>query len=333
MLLRRAAQNRVLRLGHRSIFTIFFTLIALTGKPALAQQNELKQIASSLAKDINAGNRHTVTVADFTDLQGNVTELGRFISEELSTELVMEAKSFTVVERIQLAAILKEHQISVSGLVDPATIRKLGQFAGVDSIVTGTLVPFADSVRLTAKVLDVSTAKVMAVSATDLPRTKAVDDLLSRGISGGVSLPSQQSGGRSSPTSPQKLPSLQTVQQNELQLVIKSCGHRGESLLCSGSVTNKSEKAKNMGIYSGGDNTSAVDNNGNSYSSERVSFGQLNGNSQIQLMPELPMNFFLAFSSPDKNASAVTVVLSYYVEGARENPSKAVFRNIVIAQR
>lgn len=145
--------------------TIFWVLLLVFFSFArcLGQQSDLKQVASSLARDINAGNRHTVTVADFTDLQGNVTELGRFISEELSTQLVLDAKNFSVVERIQLAAILKEHQISVSGLIDPATIRKLGQFAGVDAIVTGTLVPFSDSVKLTAKVLDVSTAKVMAV--------------------------------------------------------------------------------------------------------------------------------------------------------------------------
>jgi len=129
---RQHPRSRNLRLIFlHPFFAIALIVAGLPGIAALAQQNDLKQIASSLARDMNAGNRHTVTVADFTDLQGNVTELGRFISEELSTQLVIEAKSFTVVERIQLAAILKEHQISVSGLVDPATIRKLGQFAGV----------------------------------------------------------------------------------------------------------------------------------------------------------------------------------------------------------
>src|SRR6476660_3467698 len=195
------------------------------------QQNDLKQIASSLARDINAGNRHTITVADFTDLQGNVTELGRFISEELSTQLVIDAKSFGVVERIQLAAILKEHQISVSGLVDPATIRKLGQFAGVDAIVTGTLVPFSDSVRMTAKVLDVSTAKVIAVSTADLPRTKAIDDLLSRGIAPiAAEVPGSSSGVpkllRGSPA---------PVLQNELLITLKNCARRGDRIACSGS--------------------------------------------------------------------------------------------------
>jgi TolB-like protein len=305
------------------------SIVLLASGRGLAQQNDLKQVAVSLAHDINAGNRHTITVADFTDLQGNVTELGRFISEELSTQLVIDAKSFTVVERIQLAAILKEHQISISGLVDPATIKKLGQFAGVDAIVTGTLVPFSDSVRLTAKVLDVSTAKMIAVSTADLPRIKAIDDLLSRGISVGTSSGSQAG---SSP-GPLKRPApLTSLEQNEFLFAVKSCVRRGDRVLCSGSVTNKADKARNFAIY-GGDWTTAVDNDGNSYRSEQIGIGQANGNTQAQLMPELPTNFFLTFPAVEQGAVTVTVVLAYIGDGVEPAPSKALFRNISLAQK
>jgi TolB-like protein len=313
----------------RAFFAIALTMASLPSIPALAQQNDLKQIASSLARDINAGNRHTITVADFTDLQGNVTELGRFISEELSTQLVIDAKSFGVVERIQLAAILKEHQISVSGLVDPATIRKLGQFAGVDAIVTGTLVPFSDSVRLTAKVLDVSTAKVIAVSTADLPRTKAIDDLLSRGISSGVS--TGQSGGRS-PNPAARPAAAVSLEQNEYLFTVKSCVRRGDKAFCSGSVTNKADKLRALVIYSG-DWTTAVDNNGNSYNSDQIGIGQANGGGQAQLMPELPTNFFVSFPAVEQGATTISLVLAYAGEGVQPSPSKALFRNISLGQK
>lgn len=310
-------------------FAIALIVAGLPGIPALAQQNDLKQIASSLAHDINSGNRHTITVADFTDLQGNVTELGRFISEELSTQLVIDAKSFGVVERIQLAAILKEHQISVSGLVDPATIRKLGQFAGVDAIVTGTLVPFSDSVRLTAKVLDVSTAKVIAVSTSDLPRTKAIDDLLSRGIATGTAInPSGTATGTSS--RPAQLASLE---QNEFLFQIKSCVRRGDRILCSGSVTNKGDKARDFYIMPGEGVTTAVDNNGNTVAADQVHIGQLNGTNRVQMMPELPMNFFVGFPGADQGATHINLVLGYGAEGAREFPAKALFRNITLSSK
>jgi TolB-like protein len=289
------------------------------------QQNDLKQVASSLARDINAGNRHTITVADFTDLQGNVTELGRYISEELSTQLVVEAKNFSVVERIQLAAILKEHQISVSGLVDPATIRKLGQFAGVDAIVTGTLVPFSDSVKLTAKVLDVSTAKVMAVSTAELPRTKAIDDLLSRGIAAGGQSNTTSLGSPQHASNSAKVPS---VEQNEILFLLKTCSSKGDRIVCSGSVTNKATKVRPFQISNGYGSTSAVDNNGNSYAVNQVGIGQGMG---TELMPDLPVNFYLSFPGSDSTATSLSVILVYTVDSG--NWTKALFRNIPLSSK
>jgi TolB-like protein len=265
-------------------------------------------------------------VADFTDLQGNVSELGRFISEELSTQLVIDAKSFNVVERIQLAAILKEHQISISGLVDPATIRKLGQFAGVDAIVTGTLVPFSDSVRLTAKVLDVSTAKVMAVSTAELPRTKAIDDLLSHGIAtGGGQNGTAPSGNASRPSNPAKIFS---VEQNELLILIKTCSSRGDRIVCSGSVTNKANKARPFQISNGYGSTSAVDNNGNSYAVNQVGIGQ---GMATELMPDLSTNFYLSFPATDTTATGLSVILVYTVDNS--NWTKALFRNVPLSSK
>lgn len=312
---------------RKQVPAVYFLLlmVLLASASCLGQQSDLKQVASSLARDINSGNRHTITVADFTDLQGSVTELGRFISEELSTQLVIDAKNFNVVERIQLAAILKEHQISISGLVDPATIRKLGQFAGVDAIVTGTLVPFSDSVRLTAKVLDVSTAKVMAVSTVDLPRTKAIDDLLSRGIA--------TSGGQNNASSDGSLHSsnstkVSSVQQNELLILLKSCSSRGDRIVCSGSVTNKANKARPFQISNGYGSTSAIDNNGNSYAVNQVGIGQGMG---ADLMPDLPMNFFLSFSGSDSTATSLSVILVYAADNS--NWTKALFRNVPLPSK
>ena len=312
---------------HVMLAWILTSVVLLTSTRCLAQQNDLKQVAVSLARDINAGNRHTITVADFTDLQGNVTELGRFISEELSTQLVIDAKSFTVVERLQLAAILKEHQISVSGLVDPSTIRKLGQFAGVDAIVTGTLVPFSDSVRLTAKVLDVSTAKMMAVSTADLPRTKAIDDLLSRGITPiAAEVPGSSNG---VPIVPRGSPA--PVLQNELLITLKNCARRGDRIACSGSVTNKVDKPRYFLIGEGGSWTTAVDSNGNVYNSDQVHVGQMDAGNAQQLMPELPVNFFVGFPRADATAAQISVVLAYRTDDIDQ--SKIVFRNIPLIQK
>src|SRR5258708_33459735 len=104
-------------------------------------QKELPGAAASLADEIAAGGKHQLAVVDFTDLQGNVTELGRFIAEEISLGLVTSKKQLSVVDRTHLRALLQEHKLASSGIIDPATARKLGEIAGVDALVAGTITP------------------------------------------------------------------------------------------------------------------------------------------------------------------------------------------------
>src|SRR5712692_2319135 len=147
-------------------------LAAIAAEPAFAQ--DMKTVSSSLASRIAASGRKTVAVVDFTDLEGCPTKLGRFLAEELSVDLVGDAKGFEVIERTQLKVILQEHKLATTGLIDPQTARKLGQIAGVDALVTGTITPFGDSVRLSVKALDTTTAKTIAASTIDVPKTKTI---------------------------------------------------------------------------------------------------------------------------------------------------------------
>ena len=130
----------------------------------------------------------------FTDLQGNVSELGRYLAEELSGVLAEEAHGFRVVDRSHLKVILQEHKLASTGLIDPQTARQLGRFTGVDTLVTGTITSaFGDSVRVSVKALDAETAEIIAQSHADVPKTKAVDELLQHGIGGAPANPEESS--------------------------------------------------------------------------------------------------------------------------------------------
>lgn len=146
-----------------------FSLILLTFSitlPAdgLPYEREIKSLSSVMSENIIKAGKKTVAVVDFVDLQGNVTELGRFLAEEFSVALAGGGKGFEVVDRTHLKSILSEHKLSTTGLIDPQTARKLGQITGVGALLTGTVTPFGDSVRLSVKILDTSTAKVIGAS-------------------------------------------------------------------------------------------------------------------------------------------------------------------------
>jgi TolB-like protein len=176
-------------LGKALLYTgALGTLVSLPTGVLLSQTSggydqQIQSTSTRLAGIIARSGRKNIAVVDFTDLKGNVTELGRFLAEEFSVALEQDASGFAVIDRTQLKAILQEHRLSAKGLIDPETARKVGMIAGADALVTGTITPFSDSVRLTVKVLDTQSAVMVGATAVDIPRTKTIDDLLAKSIS------------------------------------------------------------------------------------------------------------------------------------------------------
>jgi TolB-like protein len=148
--------------------TIAFALVLLAPallawRPALADSassydDAIKQVSSQLADAISSSGKKTVAVTDFTDLDGNVTELGRFLASDLSDSLAAQAKGFLVIDRTQFKSAPQE--------------------SSVDAIVTGNLTTFADHVRLSTKLLDATNSAILSAASVDIPRTKDIDDLL-----------------------------------------------------------------------------------------------------------------------------------------------------------
>ena len=163
-----------------SIGRYFVFLVCLLG-PGMAMSadihRELEDIANRLATKIEESQRTNVAVADFTDLDGMVTQLGRFISEEVSTNMVLSARAFSVIDRNHLRTILKEQKLSMSGLMDPENQKKLGKILGVDALVLGSITPFGESYRITFKVVATDTARVVTADRGMLPKTPATDEL------------------------------------------------------------------------------------------------------------------------------------------------------------
>ena len=166
----------------RRILISVTILIFFMAVYAVAYEKEIKDISSTISESIAKSGKKTIAVVDFTGLQGNVTELGRFLAEELSVELVTTAARFSVIDRAHLKSILAEHKLSISGIADPNAVKKLGQIAGVDAIITGSITPLENSIRMTTKVIATDTANVIGAAKCDIAKTRAIEELLTRDI-------------------------------------------------------------------------------------------------------------------------------------------------------
>jgi TolB-like protein len=159
------------------------TALALApAPPAIAYEQQVQQLSHDLAAQLGARSAKKVAVVDFTDLRGDVNELGRFLAEELSVALNQAAEGFQVIDRTRLQVVFAEHRLGASGLIAPEDAKRLGQLVGADVLVSATMTPFGESVRLSVKALETETAALMASARGDVPRTGAIEDLLGRGM-------------------------------------------------------------------------------------------------------------------------------------------------------
>jgi TolB-like protein len=143
---------------------------------------EIANLAASLSKALVLQGSKNVAAIDFTDLQGQPSELGRFLSEQLTLEMVTVA-GVSMLDRANIKSILSEHKLTEAGLVNPANAKKLGEFAGVDAILIGTVTELDSGIILTVKAISTESAKILAAGRATFPTTSDIQQLLNRSVS------------------------------------------------------------------------------------------------------------------------------------------------------
>ncbi|OPX25589.1 MAG: hypothetical protein B1H06_07195, partial [Candidatus Cloacimonas sp. 4484_143] len=106
------------------------TKTSILQKPSGATlDDQMNRLTSQIISSFNQSNVQKIAIIEFADLEGNVTQLGRFIAEELITRIFTSGK-FEVVERNLLQKVLEEQQLGMTGYIDQETAISLGQILG-----------------------------------------------------------------------------------------------------------------------------------------------------------------------------------------------------------
>lgn len=308
------------------ITSISLAFLFLISALLTAYEKEIKSLCSAMAEIIYKTSKKTVAVVDFVDLQGNVTELGRFLAEEFSVNLADAGKGFEVVDRTHLKTLLKEHKLTETGIIDPSTAKKLGQIAGVDALVTGTITPFGDSVRLSVKILATATAKVIGASSTNIAKTKAIEELLVKG----VETESQVLTSGASPRSP-TIKATQRVEAKDFIFEVQSCRLSGQSIICYLMITNKgNDRQLNFGHNQ---KTRIFDDTGNEYRVEIIRLGNKEGRQNWvdnRVVSGIPVKAGLSFEKISLNIGRINLLEIGCAEQYHEFTVQ--FRNISISR-
>lgn len=169
----------------KKTFLLTFTLLFIGHLVVQAQAPvTLDQRIGELSKQISDGltenQKQTIAVVEFVDLEGRVTNFGRFVAEELITRLY-QTKKFKVIERQLLNKVVAEQKLSVTGIIDQKSAQKLGSLLGVDAIASGTVTDLGKTLRINARLISTGTAEVFAVANAEIVKDDSVLVLMGAG--------------------------------------------------------------------------------------------------------------------------------------------------------
>ena len=211
---------------------------------------ELQSFSNALSKQVQESNRKKVAILDFTDLQNNPVEIGRYMAEQITVDLVTSKGGFKVVDRANLKSILDEHKLTTSGLVEADNVRKLGAVSGVDALILGNVVDLGETIQVTTKVIATDTAEIVAAVRGKFRKTSELAKLIEKTVpeKTKVVVATTPATSSSQPTiekAPADPPNTQTV--DPVELAVKSFDVRVDRNSSAGTaiftLVNKSKNA------------------------------------------------------------------------------------------
>ncbi|AZO32524.1 FlgO family outer membrane protein [Mesorhizobium sp. M1B.F.Ca.ET.045.04.1.1] len=217
---------------------------------AIAYDDDLQKVAEKLIAQLETAGQARATVLDFTDLQGQQNELGRFLAQELSDKLIGAAKSVSFLDRAGLQYLLKENKLSAEGLVNPETTRKLGNLIGVDTLIVGTATPLGKKIRLSVRAIAVETGKIVGSQSVTLPPDDELLALYTHGVAQNAQDDSISSDG-SSPTDARGQLRADSFRLTGHELIVAQHPLYNEVKLTFG-IENLSGLGVGMGLKAGG---------------------------------------------------------------------------------
>ena len=233
---------------------------------------QLQNLTEQIVKSLSQTKRTKIAVIEFMNLQGESTDFGKFIAEELITRLFRTGK-FEVIERQLLNKIIEEHQLNLSGMVDESSARELGKILGVDAIASGSVTDLGGSMKINARLISTESGKIFSVASVSITKDATVKKLTGTQ----ESVPQAEEEVLVTDTLERAAEEVKPEETKEDErtdlrlelngfiLELKECTMSNRIVTCHMDVTNTTEDDKEFGIQWGNPWSKMYDNLGNEY--------------------------------------------------------------------
>jgi flagellar FlgO protein len=265
-----------MKTSSRRIMVLILLISAFAARPGGAQKSladGVDELAAKLAKSYGEGKRGKVAIVPLRELGGGENLLGTYIADTLTSRF-FDVGYREMVERQMLDRALQELKLSLTGMIDADSAKKIGKFLHADLVVGGTMTDLGGEVSVNCRMFAVETGQVAAVATTKIVKDDTVKSMWAKKAA---------AGGRGQSEAPvaEPEPAGEDVQEvRGISFHLKSCSHRGTTVDCELSVVALDGNA----IIWVSRESRLVDAHGNEIQSSFLSFGS--GDSNGEQVPQ-----------------------------------------------
>jgi TolB-like protein len=119
-------------------------------------------------KIIIAGEKVKIGILEFQGLneEARKDDFAKIFTEILTTSFVT-SEAFRIIEREQLHKVLKEIELTQSGIIDTSNAKQIGKMVGANAIVIGGVTKIGNDMRLDVRIIDVETGIILTAEKTE----------------------------------------------------------------------------------------------------------------------------------------------------------------------
>jgi TolB-like protein len=266
-------------------------LVSFSGSLANAQTTlavGVQTLATDLAERLKHRDGLRIAIAPFADIDGRTSVLGAYISEEITTHLLMHG-SLDIVERTMLTRVFEELQLTETGAVDPATAKQVGKLAGVSVLITGTITDLQSFVSLNCRVIDTETGRIIAAAQAKIVKDDDVRKVLG--------VPLQTDHARSATSGRNKI-DYPEVEAESYRLVVEGFDRRGGVIILTLVIVSTVDVVNEIFFDDDSRDTYLVDENGDRWVVQGSEPREMNPfRTRTDLIPGTRVRTILSFAS------------------------------------
>ncbi len=132
-------------------------------------EESLKQLAEGVTEKAAKAKKQRLAILDFTDSTGEPTPIGRFIAEELGTQ-IMVGGELTVVDRTLTYSTLKKQNVDHFDSADTKVLRRAAKAIRADVFVKGMAIETPEGLQVSVKLISPSNAHPVGAERGTIPK-------------------------------------------------------------------------------------------------------------------------------------------------------------------